>query len=125
MSRCIEEKIIAEIEKLIASGKHEDVSLTVRDTVYTGLDTVSYKLWGTQIFTYDRKLKAFMFRPSSNGAGRYIISHTTKSRLNALLWDFCNIGIYQRKNKLYTTNYATELETDKWYVVEKNGLRKL
>ena len=125
MSRCIENRIIAEIERLIESGKQDAEKLTVRDTVYTDLGGVNYKLWNTDIFTYDRQNKAFMFRPSSNGAHKYIISQTTKSRLTALLWNFCNIGFYQRKNRLYTTSYATELETDKWYVVEENGLRKL
>ena len=125
MSRCIEEKIITEIERLIESGKQDAVKLTVRDTVYTGIDSVNYRLWNTDIFTYDRQLKAFMFRPSSNGAYKYIISQTTKRRLTALLWNFCNFGFYQRKNRLYTTNCTAELETDKWYVVEENGLRKL
>ena len=130
MARVIEERIIAEFEAMKTSGRQDAVRLSVRDAVYTSEGSVNYKLWNTDIFCYDRQKDVFMFKASSNGAtysygAKGVISQTTKSRLSALLWDFCNIGLYQRKYKLYTTNYATELETDKWYVVEQNGLRKL
>ena len=83
--RKIEQDIINAIK-----CKH-DVHLSKRDTVICGATIVAYYLWETPIaIVYPDKVLV------QSGGYR---TRTTKSRLNAILWEFCNMGISSVKGK--------------------------
>lgn len=122
--RTIEEKIIDTTKQAIYLAFAGCKNLSCRDSVSRNGGTVKIFLHGNNIFTvdniYNMNEKSFSF----SFCGWQ--TNTTKSRLNALLSNFCNFSIYQKNYKLYTISRNEELngmEIDclKTYIV-KNGV---
>lgn len=101
--KAAEEKIIDTIEKLISGKNGEIKKLSCRDSVRVENNKVIYSLWNTDLFTIEQKTgkkKVFFstekYTPEVTGynwrSKRELqpISDTTKSRINALLWYYCN-----------------------------------
>ena len=91
--RVIDKKISAMITKGL-NGKAFDRKITKRDRVVSnGEGQVSVFLWGTEIASFDAKANEIVVK---SGGYRTV---TTKSRMNALLWDWAqgNPSISQQK----------------------------
>ena len=117
--RCIEEKIssvfwnYAKNPSLLPKAR-KVFNLSCRDKVVCSGITVSYYLWDTCLICLDCINNEFYFYPSSKGANEYTtISHTTKSRLNAIFEHHFNVYFTQKNYKLYLGN--KKIDTDKKY----------
>ena len=91
--RVIDKKISAMISEGL-NGKTFDRKITMRDRVVSnGEGQVSVFLWGTEIASFDSQANEIVVK-----SGGYQ-TVTTKSRMNALLWDWAqgNPSISQQK----------------------------
>lgn len=105
--------------------------LSKRDMVRKYVDGgASYFLWNTELVRKDSKGNIFLF-PSSSTSEDYQyyrygrenyppITHTTRSRLNAFIWDLLEIDFFYQKNwELYFGN--SKVETDVWYKLDRQN----
>lgn len=127
MARVIEEKILDVFFNGV-SGK--SYYLSRRDRVEVKSDSTSYYLWDIQLVRKDSKGNIYIF-PSSSTSEDYQyyrygrsnnppISNTTRSRLNAFIWDFLRINYFYQKNwELYFG--AEKIETDVWYKLDREN----
>jgi hypothetical protein len=89
-------KIESRILDAIAERRIGIVKLSKRDYVETTADSIDVTLWSTTI------AKIYTDRVVVNSGGWH--TATTKSRLNAILGEYCNMGIGQIKREWYITN---------------------
>ena len=105
--------------------------LSKRDMVKKYVDGgASYFLWDTELVRKDSKGNIFLF-PSSSTSEDYQyyrygrdnnppISNTTRSRLNAFIWELLKTGGFYQKNwELYFGN--SKIETDIWYQLDRQN----
>ena len=103
--RKIEEKIIETLRGCNGEGVK---NLSCRDRVEVDGNTKKYYLWNSLLFWNDAE-NVYYF------SARGYNSQTTKSRLNQILWSFCNVVIYQKnwewfllwRNKKYSVDSAS------------------
>lgn len=113
--RTIEEKIIETL-----NGSNGVKNLSCRDCVEVDGNTKKYYLWNNLLFWKDAE-NIYYF------SARGYNSHTTKSRLNAVLWSFFKAVIYQKdwewfllwRNKKYT------VDSDSVFMLKDNKLYRL
>ncbi len=130
MARAIEEKILDVFFNGV-SGK--SYNLSRRDRVEKFPDgKTSYFLWDTELVRRDSNGNIFLF-PSSSTSEDYQyyrygrnnnppISNTTRSRLNAFIWELLKTGGFSQKNwELYFGN--RKIETDSWYKLDRENKR--
>lgn len=106
----IEKKIISAI------GKKRTVTLSSRDRVEYDADIDADKVWlhSTVIAVVSPdKVTAF------SGGGR---ANTTKSRLNAILWEYCATGIYQNDFTWYVNGRNDAMFSGKAPVYFEDGM---
>ena len=114
--RTVEEKIIETLNGCNGEGLKK---LSCRDRVEVNGGTKKYYLWNSLLFWNDAENIYFSARGYN--------SLTTKSRLNAVLWSFCNAVIYQKnwewfllwRNKKYT------VDSDSVFMLKDNKLYRL
>jgi hypothetical protein len=125
----IEEKIL---EVFFSRDKKAPVYvLNKRDMVKKYVDGgASYYLWNTELVRKDKQGNIKIF-PSSSTSEDYQyyrygrndyppISQTTRSRLNAFIWEVLNTsGFYQKNWELYFG--AEKIETDVWYKLDREN----
>ena len=106
--RAIEKNIIQVLDELKDANymAWDDLSLSVRDSIYKDRETIRYKLWNNTIFEYNRKENAYYF--SFCGYS----TNTTKSRLNAIFNYFNLGGFYQKNYVVYWVNNGSKIEVD-------------
>lgn len=92
--KTIEDKIIETLNGCNGEGVK---NLSCRDCVEVDGGTKKYYLWGSLLFWNDSEN---IYHFSARGYN----SQTTKSRLNAILGSFFNVGIYQ-KNYEWSLNW--------------------
>lgn len=124
----IEEKIT---EVFFSGDKKAPVYvLSKRDVVKKYVDGgASYFLWDTELVRKDSTGNIYIFPSSSTsedyqyyryGRSNYPpISNTTRSRLNAFLYDLHFGGFYQKNWELYFG--AEKVETDVWYKLDREN----
>ena len=129
MARVIEEKILDVFFNGV-SGK--SYNLSRRDRVEVKEDSTSYFLWDTELVRKDSNGNIYLF-PSSSTSEDYQyyrygrennppISNTTRSRLNAFIWELLKTGGFYQKNwELYFRN--KKIETDSWYKLDRENKR--
>ena len=112
--RTIEEKIIDAL-----NGSNGIKNLSCRDRVEVDGDTKKYYLWDNLIFWNDDGICYFQ--------GRGWNSLTTKSRLNAVLWSFLKVVIYQKDWKwfLLWQNKKYPVDSDSIFMLKDNKLYRL
>jgi hypothetical protein len=129
--RTTEEKILQAWEEL-ALGKHKRIS--VRDSlVFKENGVIDYVLWNTTLAKTDKSRKNVYIYIASNmeEADRYyhspwyprrefIISNTTKSRLNAFLsyYDMDLLEVHSSKKEWSVKYRGKELALDCWYKLD-------
>ena len=127
--RKIEETIL---EVFFSTDKKAPVYvLSKRDVVKKYVDGgASYYLWDTELARKDSNGNIYIF-PSSSTSEDYQfyrygrnnnppISNTTRSRLDAFIWDFLKVGFFYQKNwELYFGN--EKVETDVWYQLDRQN----
>lgn len=127
--RKIEETIL---EVFFSGDKKAPVYvLSKRDMVKKYVDGgASYYLWDTELVRKDSKGNIFLF-PSSSTSEDYQfyiygrnsnppISNTTRSRLNAFIWELLESGGFYQKNwELYFGN--RKIESDVWYKLDRQN----
>lgn len=127
--KTIEKKII----DVFFSGDKKEYNLSMRDRVIVRLDgSASYYLWNTEIVQMDSLGHIFLFPSSSTSEedkyyhGYYWrnnyppISNTTRSRLNAFIWEVLNTsGFYQKNWELYFGN--NKIKVDTWYTIDRQN----
>lgn len=131
MARVIEEKIL---DVFFSGDKKAPVYvLSKRDIVKKYVDGgASYYLWDTELVRKDSNGNIFLFPSSSTsedyqyyryGRNNYPpISNTTRSRLNAFIWELLKTGGFCQKNwELYFGN--RKIETDSWYKLDRENKR--
>lgn len=130
MARVIEEKILDVFFNGV-SGKI--YNLSQRDRVEVRENSTSYYLWDTELVRKDSTGNIYLFPSSSTSEDyqfyRYYgrnnnppVSQTTRSRLNAFIWDFLKVGFFYQKNwELYFGNH--KIETDSWYKLDRENKR--
>ena len=104
--------------------------LSKRDMVKKYVDGgASYYLWDTELVRKDRDGNIYLF-PSSSTSEDYQyyrygrnnnppISNTTRSRLNAFIWELLKTGGFYQKNwELY---FDKKIETDVWYQLDREN----
>lgn len=127
MARVIEEKILDVFFNGV-SGK--SYNLSRRDRVEVREDSTSYYLWNTELVRKDSKGNIFLFPSSSTSEDyqyyKYVrdnfppISNTTRSRLNAFIWELLKTGGFSQKNwELYFGD--KKIETDSWYKLDREN----
>lgn len=107
--------------------------LSKRDMVRKYVDGgASYYLWDTELVRKDKNGNIFLF-PSSSTSEDYQyyrygrdnnppISNTTRSRLNAFIWELLKTGGFFQKNwELYSGNQ--KIKTDSWYKLDRENKR--
>ena len=125
--KTIEKKIL----EVFTSGKTGDHYLTKRDRVTVKENgSKSYYLWDTELVRKDSNGNIYIF-PSSSTSEDYQyyrygrdnnppISQTTRSRLNAFIWEFLETGGFCQKNwELYFGN--RKIESDSWYKIDRQN----
>lgn len=132
MARVIEEKIL----DVFFNGNKKEYNLSKRDRIRKYLDgSASYYLWNTEIVRKDCYGNIYIFLSSSTSEednyyhGGYHwrekyppISNTTRSRLNAFIWEVLKTGGFCQKNwELYFG--AEKIETDSWYKLDRENKR--
>ena len=130
MARVIEEKIL----DVFFNGNCKNYNLSKRDRVEVKLDSTSYYLWDTELVRKDKTGNIYIFPSSSTSEedkyyhGYYWrekyppISNTTRSRLNAFIWELLETGGFYQKNwELYFGN--RKIETDSWYKLDRENKR--
>lgn len=126
MARVIEEKIL----DVFFNGNCKNYNLSKRDRVEVKLDSTSYYLWDTELVRKDKTGNIYIFPSSSTsedyqyyryGRNNYPpISQTTRSRLNAFIWELLQSGGFYQKNwELYFGN--CKIETDSWYQLDREN----
>ena len=129
--RKIEETIL---EVLFSPDKKAPVYvLNKRDMVKKYVDGgASYYLWDTELVRKDKNGNIFLF-PSSSTSEDYQyyrygrdnnppISNTTRSRLNAFIWELLKTGGFSQKNwELYFGN--RKIKIDSWYKLDRENKR--
>lgn len=129
MARVIEEKIL---DVFFSGDKKAPVYvLSKRDVVKKYVDGgASYYLWDTELVRKDSNGNIYLF-PSSSTSEDYQyykygrnnnppISNTTRSRLNAFIWELLKTGGFSQKNwELYFGN--KKVETDVWYQLDREN----
>lgn len=131
MARVIEDKIL---EVFFSENKKAPVYvLSKRDMVKKYADGgASYYLWNTELIRKDKQGNIFLFPSSSTsedcqyyryGRNNYPpVSQTTRSRLNAFIWELLKTGGFCQKNwELYFGN--RRIETDSWYRLDRENKR--
>ena len=127
--RKIEETIL---EVFFSTDKKAPVYvLSKRDVVKKYVDGgASYYLWDTELVRKDSNGNIYLF-PSSSTSEDYQyyrygrnnnppISNTTRSRLNAFIWELLKTGGFYQKNwELYFGN--CKVETDVWYQLDRQN----
>ena len=115
--RTIEEKIIETLNGCNGEGLKK---LSCRDCVEVNGGTKKYYLWNNLIFWNDAE-NIYYF------SARGYNSQTTKSRLNAVLWSFCNAVIYQKNWEwfLLWRNKKYSVDSDSIFMLKDNKLYKL
>lgn len=126
--RTIEEKIL---EVFFSTDNRKEYNLSKRDRIEKREDSTSYYLWNTELVRKDSKGNIFLF-PSSSTSEEYQyyrygrisnyppISNTTRSRLNAFIWELLETGGFYQKNwELYFGN--SKIETDSWYKLDREN----
>ena len=132
--RATEEKILQAWEGL-SIGKCKRIS--VRDSLaLTENGIINYILWNTTLVKADKDRKNVYIYIASNMEERdrywkpnpynmwtpkdYIISNTTKSRLNAFLsyYDFNSLEVHSSKKDWSVKYHGKELELDCWYKLD-------
>lgn len=127
--RKIEETIL---EVFFSGNKKAPVYvLSKRDVVKKYVDgSASYYLWDTELVRKDSKGNIYLFPSSSTSEdyqfyryGRNIyppISNTTRSRLNAFIWELLKSGGFCQKNwELYFGD--RKIEIDVWYQLDREN----
>lgn len=107
--------------------------LNKRDMVKKYVDGgASYYLWDTELVRKDKNGNIFLF-PSSSTSEDYQyyrygrdnnppISNTTRSRLNAFIWELLKTGGFSQKNwELYFGN--RKIKIDSWYKLDRENKR--
>lgn len=128
MARVIEEKILDVFFNGV-SGK--SYNLSRRDRVEVREYATSYYLWNTELVRKDSNGNIYLF-PSSSTSEDYQyyyrygrdnnppISQTTRSRLNAFIWELLKTGGFCQKNwELYFGD--KKIETDVWYQLDREN----
>ena len=115
--RTIEEKIIETLNGCNGEGLK---NLSCRDRVEVDGDTKKYYLWNSLLFWNDAE-NIYYF------SARGYNSHTTKSRLNAVLWSFLKAVIYQKDWKwfLLWRNKKYSVDSDSVFMLKDNKLYRL
>lgn len=132
--RTTEEKILQAWEDL-AIGKHKRIS--IRDSlVFKENGIIDYILWNTTLVKADKDRKNVYIYIASNMEERdrywkpnpynmwqprdYIISNTTKSRLNTFLsyYDMDLLEVHSSKKDWSVKHNGKELELDCWYKLD-------
>lgn len=129
MARVIEEKILDVFFNGV-SGK--SYNLSKRDRVIVREDSTSYYLWSTELVRKDKQGNIYIFPSSSTSEednyyhGYYWrdnyppITNTTRSRLNAFIWELLKTGGFSQKNwELYFGD--KKIETDSWYKLDREN----
>lgn len=128
MARVIEEKILDVFFNGV-SGKI--YNLSKRDRVEVRDNSTSYYLWDTELVRKDEDGNIYLFPSSSTSEDwqyyRYYgrnncppVSQTTRSRLNAFIWELLKTGgFYQRNWELYFGD--CKIETDSWYKLDRQN----
>lgn len=129
--RKIEEKILKVF--FSTDKKAPYYPLSKRDMVKKYVDGgASYYLWDTELVRKDKNGNIYLF-PSSSTSEDYQyyrygrdnnppISNTTRSRLNAFIWELLKTGGFSQKNwELYFVN--RKIETDSWYKLDRENKR--
>ena len=126
--RTIEEKIL---EVFFSTDNRKEYNLSKRDRIRKYLDgSASYFLWDTELVRKDCTGNIYIFPSSSTsedyqyyryGRNNYPpISNTTRSRLNAFIWELLKTGGFSQKNwELYFG--AEKIETDVWYKLDREN----
>lgn len=128
--RATEEKILQAWEDL-ALGKCKRIS--VRDSlVFKENGIIDYVLWNTALVKADRDRKNVYIYIASNMEEQdryykyyyprreFIISNTTKSRLNTFLsyYGFNSLEVHSSKKEWSVKHNGKELELDSWYKLD-------
>lgn len=131
MVRVIEEKILDVFFN--EDKKASFYVLSKRDMVRKYADGgASYFLWNTELVRKDSNGNIHLFPSSSTsedyqyyryGRNNYPpISNTTRSRLNAFIWELLRTSGFCQKNwELYFGN--RKIETDSWYKLDRENKR--
>lgn len=131
MARVIEEKILDVFFN--EDKKASFYVLSKRDMVRKYADGgASYFLWNTELVRKDGKGNIYLFPSSSTsedyqyyryGRNNYPpVSNTTRSRLNAFIWELLKTcGFHQKNWELYFCN--RKIETDSWYKLDRENKR--
>ena len=112
--RTIEEKIIETL-----NGGNGVKNLSCRDRVEVDGGTKKYYLWNNLIFWNDDGIYYF--------SGREWNSLTTKSRLNAILWNFSKAVIYQKNWEWFLLwhNKKYPVDSDSIFMLKDTKLYRL
>ena len=115
--RTIEEKIIETLNGCNGEGVK---NMSCRDCVEVNGGTKKYYLWNSLLFWNDAENNYYFSARGYN-------SQTTKSRLNAVLWSFCNAVIYQKNWEwfLLWRNKKYSVDSDSIFMLKDNKLYKL
>ena len=128
--RAIEEKIL---DVFFNGVSVKSYNLSRRDRVEVRKDSTSYYLWSTELVRKDSTGNIYLFPSSSTSEednyyryGRMSnyppISNTTRSRLNAFIWELLQTGGFSQKNwELYFGD--KKIETDSWYKLDRENKR--
>lgn len=129
MARVIEEKII---DVFFSGDKKAPVYVLSKRDVVKKYENggASYYLWDTELVRKDSNENIYIFPSSSTSEDyRYYrygrdnfppISNTTRSRLNAFIWELLKTGGFCQKNwELYFGNH--KIETDVWYKLDRQN----
>lgn len=126
--RTTEEKILLAMENDYESHK----KISIRDTVIVKGDlSKEYILWNTPLVRTSWKDNVYIYIASNTEesyryyrnyapARDYIISNTTKSRLNAFLsyYDMDSLEIHSSKKEWSVKYHGKELALDSWYKLD-------
>lgn len=110
--RVIEKNIVEAIEYGF-NGKTKNLSM--RDRLENENGIIKYYLWNTCLFTLDKTSGKMRIFTSSYSYKYEAMSNTTKSRLNAILWNFGYSTLSRNVMKIFYG--SEEIKTDAWYIL--------
>lgn len=121
--RVVEKNIISFIRNNWGVRERVNKTFSVRDYAEVTENAVRVFLWGSLIFSIDKKSNTCFF------CFHCYATNTTKGRINSLLSAFSTGGIYQKNWELFYTshngNYIANVDSTKQYKVIEGRIESI